>query len=315
MRALVILALLVAICQSHIINREYLEDLKIKINGAFQTATYEQHAFKDLTFHELAHNLGLLRKGKSHLHIPKGELNASLPDSFDSRVQWKDCVGEVRDQASCGSCWAFGAAESFGDRVCIAEGDNKKVDLSTQALVSCDYQNFGCEGGYLDKVWDFLATVGVPTEKCYKYKSAGGSVPACPDKKSHKVKVCDDKTVPVYYRVSKVVHPVTIADIKAEIQANGPMETGFTVYEDFMSYSGGVYKHVTGGQLGGHAIKVLGWGVEKGTNYWIAANSWGTGWGEQGTFRIAEGECDFESEFYGGAPIKTSAYTNLNFLE
>jgi len=118
-----------------------------------------------------------------------------------------------------------------------------------------------------------------------------------------------------YYRVSSVVNPQSVSDIKAEIFENGPMETGFTVYEDFMSYKSGVYRHEWGGVLGGHAIKVVGWGVENGENFWIAINSWGPSWGEKGTFRILEGECEFESEFFAGAPIKTTTYTRLNFLE
>ena len=66
------------------------------------------------------------------------------------------------------------------------------------------------------------------------------------------------------------------------------------VYEDFMSYKSGIYEHTTGKLLGGHAIKVVGWGVENGTKFWIAANSWGTAWGESGYFRIKEGQCEFE---------------------
>ena len=59
-----------------------------------------------------------------------------------------------------------------------------------------------------------------------------------------------------------------------------------------MSYKGGVYSHLSGKELGGHAIKVIGWGVQNAPNtaempYWLVANSWGTSWGEQGYFRIA----------------------------
>lgn len=45
----------------------------------------------------------------------------------------------------------------------------------------------------------------------------------------------------------------------------------------------GVYQHVTGEMLGGHAIKILGWGEENGTPYWLAANSWNSDWGDKGT--------------------------------
>ena len=80
------------------------------------------------------------------------------------------------------------------------------------------------------------------------------------------------------------------------------METGFTVYADFMSYSGGIYEHVTGGVRGGHAVKIVGWGVEGGINYWICANSWGTSWGEEGFFRIKMGECGIDQDVWACSP-------------
>lgn len=49
-----------------------------------------------------------------------------------------------------------------------------------------------------------------------------------------------------------------------EIFENGPVEAAFMVYEDFLVYKSGVYKHNTGNFLGGHAIKIIGWGVEQG---------------------------------------------------
>ena len=46
----------------------------------------------------------------------------------------------------------------------------------------------------------------------------------------------------------------------------------------------GVYKHETGSSLGGHAIRILGWGVEEETPYWLVANTWNTDWGDGGMF-------------------------------
>lgn len=43
-----------------------------------------------------------------------------------------------------------------------------------------------------------------------------------------------------------------------------------------------MYQHVSGEQVGGHAIRILGWGVENDTPYWLVANSWNTDWGENG---------------------------------
>ena len=83
-----------------------------------------------------------------------------------------------------------------------------------------------------------------------------------------------------------------------EIMTQGPVEVyniidilkgAFTVYEDFLAYKGGVYQHTTGSALGGHAIKILGWGVENGTKYWLCANSWNEDWGDKGFFKILRG--------------------------
>merc|ERR1711959_492569 len=60
-------------------------------------------------------------------------------------------------------------------------------------------------------------------------------------------------------------------EIRKAIMAGGPMEVAFTVYADFENYVSGIYHHVTGGQVGGHAVKVVGWGVDSGTKYWKIA--------------------------------------------
>jgi cathepsin B len=53
-----------------------------------------------------------------------------------------------------------------------------------------------------------------------------------------------------------------------------------------MSYKSGIYQHLTGTQLGGHAVKVIGYGIEDGLSYWLCQNSWSTTWGEGGYFKI-----------------------------
>lgn len=84
---------------------------------------------------------------------------------------------------------------------------------------------------------------------------------------------------------------------------NGPVECAFTVYEDFLTYKSGVYVHKTGAALGGHAVKMLGWGVDNNTPYWLIANSWNSDWGNKGYFEILRGsnECGIESEIVAGA--------------
>merc|ERR1712048_1447541 len=92
--------------------------------------------------------------------------------------------------------------------------------------------------------------------------------------------------------------------IQQAIMAGGPMEVAFTVYEDFENYAGGIYHHVSGSAAGGHAVKVVGWGVEDGVNYWKIANSWNPYWAEKGSFRIRRGtnEGGIEDQAVASAP-------------
>ena len=86
------------------------------------------------------------------------------------------------------------------------------------------------------------------------------------------------------------------------------MEAAFTVYDDFFNYKSGIYKHTTGSYRGGHAVKMLGWGVENGVEYWLCANSWGPSWGDKGFFKIAKGQCGIDQTLYACTPdTKNSA--------
>ncbi len=215
-----------------------------------------------------------------------------LPTNFDARDKWgSNCptVKEIRNQAQCGSCWAFGAAESASDRRCIATGQS--VKLSPQWLVSCDHTDHGCNGGMMYNVWAYIERHGLSTDECLPYASASGSVPACPNS-------CKDGSKPTLYKAKSFKQlPGDENAIMNEIYTNGPVEAAFIVYRDFYYYTGGVYEHKTGGQMGGHAIKVIGFGVENGVKYWTVANSWDYTWGIGGTFKIRRGvdECGIES--------------------
>ena len=76
------------------------------------------------------------------------------------------------------------------------------------------------------------------------------------------------------------------------------------MYADFPTYKSGVYQAHSSEQLGGHAIKLLGWGVEGGVPYWLAANSWNPDWGDKGFFKIKRGsnECGIEGDINAGLP-------------
>ena len=48
----------------------------------------------------------------------------TLPETFDAREQWPNCIHPIRDRGRCGDDYAFGASEVFSDRLCIAGGDD-----------------------------------------------------------------------------------------------------------------------------------------------------------------------------------------------
>lgn len=60
----------------------------------------------------------------------------------------------------------------------------------------------------------------------------------------------------------------------ADLIANGPIVAAFDVYEDFMKYKGGIYEYTAGKFVGGHAVRIVGYGSENGVDYWTVANSW-----------------------------------------
>lgn len=250
-----------------------------------------------------------------------------FPDEFDPRKKWPNCptLQEVRDQGSCGSCWAHGAVEAMSDRICIASNGNSNVHLSVEDLLSCcSACGYGCNGGFPQSAWDYYFGQGIVSGGNYGSKEGCEpySIPACehhvngtrpPCSGEGKTPKCTKKCQDGYsvpYEKDKNFAKSSYAvessqdQIMNELMTNGPVEAAFTVYADFVSYKSGVYHHVSGAALGGHAVKLLGWGKEGDTPYWLLANSWNTDWGDGGFFKILRGknECGIESELTAGLP-------------
>ncbi|VDM54234.1 unnamed protein product [Angiostrongylus costaricensis] len=250
--------------------------------------------------------------------------DSTIPKSFDSRTNWPECSSlySIRDQSSCGSCWAVAAAEAMTDRICIASKGNLTVTISADDLLSCcDECGYGCDGGDPYEAWSYWVSSGIVTGtnfllqsgcKPYPYPPCDDNFQKCP-KDIYPTNTCEYKCQDDYsvsynndkhYGASVYAVAQDVASIQKEIMINGPVEVAFDVYEDFEHYSSGIYKHTTGDYLGGHAVKMLGWGTENGTDYWICANSWNSDWGENGFFRILRGvdECEIESGVVAGEP-------------
>lgn len=305
MKVYIILTLVALIASKfwneYVITREHLDILEKNAN--FKIYKYDNHPFKDYSIDDLKNKLGI--KGLDHtksITLPLGNVS-NLPENFDSRNEWSNCIHSIRDQKNCGSCWAFAASEVLSDRLCIASKGVLNVVLSPQNFVSCDSNNMGCNGGYSDRSWYYLISDGIVTDDCYPYVSGSGDTGICQINNQ----LCVNKNVPyIKYKAANVRTFNSIEEIKNDIFTNGPVETTFQIYQDFFSYSGGIYKRTSDVYIGGHAVKVVGWGRDQETNtdYWIAANSWGPNSGELGYFRFAIGNCcNFETGMMSGIPL------------
>jgi C1A family cysteine protease len=215
---------------------------------------------------------------------PKASLSLSLPlaqthpASFDWRDSGgKDWVTPVKSQGGCGSCWAFSVVGVIESRINIAlNNSDYDADLSEQDLVSCSGEG-NCSGSdSLRPVLAYARSSGIVSEPCFPYSAKDVPCQRCADADSGKVKVLD------YAMFSGP------DQIKQAVAAYGPVTVQMAVYGDFYDYSSGIYRYAWGPLEGYHAVSIVGYDDNGG--YWICKNSWGTGWGEGGYFRISYSE-------------------------
>lgn len=307
------------------------EEMVQYINHKADTTWKAKHSERFKTVSDIRRMLGTIPDPNGY-SLPKmfhsvGCDEPELPEEFDARKQWPDCptISEIRDQANCGSCWAFGAVEAMSDRICIASKGKYKPKLSAENLVACcPTCGMGCHGGFPPQAWSYWKRYGLvtgdlynTTDGCQPYSfppcehHVKGTRPPC--KGDAKTPTCHHNCQSKYPKpyekdLWRGEHVFSIhsdeKQIMTEMMTNGPLEVDFEVYADFPSYSSGVYQHKAGGLLGGHAVRLLGWGVENGVKYWLIANSWNTDWGDEGYFKILRGsnECGIESDVNGGTP-------------
>jgi len=282
------------------------------------------------------HNKGLAGKTQEQLKRLAGtklvkqvspkvfpQMSEAVPDTFDARQQWPQCplIGFIRDQANCGSCWAVSSASAMSDRTCIkwnAANNTANLYLSDEDVMACcTFCGSGCDGGYPEMAWQYWVRDGVVTggpydskQGCMPYEmppesfmssvQKPGDTPACEAKceAGYPTAYKQDK----HFGASGYAVGNGVSGMQQELFTNGPIVSAFTVYEDFYNYVSGVYHHVTGGVVGGHAVRVVGWGTEDNTPYWLVTNSWNASWGMEGLFKIIRGtnDCGFESSISAG---------------
>lgn len=175
----------------------------------------------------------------------------------------------VKDQGSCGGCWAFSTAGMF-ESVLLKQGIS--TDLSEQWLISCNNDGWGCNGGWFAN--DYYLNPGAVLESCFRYKALDL---AC-------------KTGCAYVYIADSTHSAsTVSAIKAAIQNYGGVSCAVTVTSYFQAYSGGVFNYNSTASVN-HAVVLVGWDDSLGASgAWRMKNSWGKGWGESGLMWIEYG--------------------------
>jgi len=168
--------------------------------------------------------------------------------------------------------------------------------------------------GYPQMAWSYFKGTGVVPDTCYPYPFpacahhvVSPDYQPCPSNEYNTPrcnKTCNDGTNFADDKIhAKSTYGITgEQNIMAELSTNGPVTAAYTVYEDFLTYKSGVYSHVSGSELGGHAVEIIGYGTLNGVKYWTVKNSWNPSWGDGGYFKILRGadECGIESEIVAG---------------
>jgi len=192
-------------------------------------------------------------------------------------------VTPVQNQGNCGSCWAFAAAAGFESAYLIGSGIT--ADISEQAIVSCDLNSNGCEGGWTGSALSHLATHGAKDESCMPYQQ------------SDLVPCTEEECEVIAYLDGYQPLPNNVDAIKSMLTM-GPVTTSYTVYDDFYSYQSGCYEHNGDTEPTNHAVLIVGWDDNEcnGEGAWIVKNSWGPGFGRLGGyFYIKYGSAAFGS--------------------
>ncbi|KAL3505341.1 hypothetical protein ACH5RR_035182 [Cinchona calisaya] len=272
------------------------------------TYTLSLNAFADLTHHEFkaaylglsasANNLIRLNRGSSSVGgiSGNGKKNNDLPSSLDWRK--KRAVTKVKDQGSCGACWAFSATGAIEGINKIVSGS--LVSLSEQELIDCDRSyNNGCGGGLMDYSYEFVVkNGGIDTEEDYPFQ---GLERTCNNNKlkRHVVTIDGYKDVPSNNEIELL-----------QAVATQPVSVGICGSERaFQLYSGGIFTGPCSTTLD-HAVLIVGYDSKDGVDYWIVKNSWGTSWGINGYIYMlrngsnSEGVCGIN--MLASYPVKSS---------
>jgi hypothetical protein len=167
------------------------------------------------------------------------------------------------------------------------------VDLSEADSHFCSTHGASCAGWWPDLCLNEYRGRGVCDEACFPYATAfpnqdpWQTPPACG--------ACADRAARAI-RIANVVQLPTPTAAKNHLSSIGPVAACLDVFEDFFSYSTGIYHHEEGVRAGGHCVQVIGYSEQE--QCWIIKNSWNTSWGMSGFGKIAYTDLVFSGQFF-----------------
>ena len=204
------------------------------------------------------------------------------------RIDWRDVndanwITPVKNQSSCGSCWAFAGLGVMEAMIAIqADNPTISINLSEQFVLSCSEGT--CQGWTMYHTLNFLKYSGTVEECCLRY--TGSDATSCFSRCSSWAD--QNRKIDAWSWV-----PNNVESIKAALNSQ-VVSTTMSVYTDFYYYRGGTYEHLWGDYQGGHAVVLIGYDDIE--HVWIAKNSWGTSWGDKGFFKILWNEAGIGNE-------------------
>jgi C1A family cysteine protease len=244
------------------------ENMKIitKLNADNNGASYGVGPFADLTSEEF--NAQYTGWVPTSMKIEEVTYNVTLADDVDWRS--KNAITPIKNQGSCGSCWAFSATESIESEAFLSGKYSLEV-LAPQQIVSCDKKSSGCNGGDPATAFTYIKANGMEKEADYPYTAKDGSCKFNSAKVA--VKISGQKTVSG--GESGMLTALQGRPLSVCHQTGG-----------WQHYSGGVMTSCSSG--GGHCTQMVGYASSG--DYWIVKNSWGTSWGNSGYLYLKKGK-------------------------